>query len=144
MLNRLPKVSTRSDKRLGRGTGSGKGKTAGRGTKGQKARGSVPVGFSGSGLPLYKKLPLKRGWGNTHLTSKFTTLNLSALNIFKDKTVVDIEKLIEVKLINKKAARKGVKILGNGEINSVLTIKIATSASAKKEIEKKGGKVLDV
>lgn len=63
-LNQLPKLKNRGKKRLGRGLGSGKGKTAGRGTKGQKARGKIPVNFSGAGLALYKKLPLRRGKGN--------------------------------------------------------------------------------
>lgn len=142
MLN-LPKIKNKFDKRLGRGAGSGKGKTAGRGTKGQKARGKLPVGFSGSGLPLYKKLPLKRGLGNTVLGVKSAVLNLSDLTIFKDKEVIDIEKLIEVKLITKKDAKVGVKILGSGEIHSALTINLPVSKTAREKIEKKGGKVLN-
>ena len=143
MLN-LPKITIRTNKRLGRGTGSGKGKTAGRGTKGQKARGKIPVGFSGSGLPLYKKLPLRRGFGNTVLRGKMAVLSLSSLNIFKNKDVIDIEKLIEAKLISKKDSKKGVKILGSGEILSALTINLQVSKTAREKIEKKGGKVLNV
>lgn len=143
MLN-LVQIKHKANKRLGRGIGSGKGKTAGRGTKGQKARGKMPIGFSGSGLPLYKKLPLRRGWGNTVLGSKMTVVNLNSLNVFKSKEIIDIEKLIEAKLISKKDATKGVKILGGGEISLSLTIKLPVSESARKKIEKKGGKVLNV
>lgn len=143
-LHQLTKVKTRPNKRLGRGIGSGKGKTAGRGTKGQKARGKIPIGFSGSGLPLYKKLPLRRGYGNRGLGEKSTVVNLSSLNVFKVKEVVDIEKLLEAKIISKKDLKKGVKILGQGELNSALTIKLPVSKSAQKKIESKGGKVLSV
>lgn len=150
MLNQLPKIKSKASKRLGRGLGSTKGKTAGRGTKGQKARGKIPVGFSGSGLPLYKKLPLRRGWGNTRLGEKMTVLNLSDLANFKTrgvsgtKTVIDIEKLIEAKLINRKDAKRGVKILAGGEVASALTIKLPVSENARKKIVKIGGKVLNV
>lgn len=142
MLN-LPKLKNRTDKRLGRGVGSGKGKTAGRGTKGQKARGKLPIGFSGSGLPLYKKLPLRRGLGNTVLRKKVTVLNLSDLSIFKDKEVIDIEKLLEVKLITKKDAKSGIKILGSGEVLSAFTINLPVSKAAREKIVKIGGKVLN-
>lgn len=144
MLNQLPRIKSRANKRLGRGIGSGKGKTSGRGTKGQKARGKIPVGFSGSGLPLYKKLPLRRGFGNTVLREKAYVLNLSDLSIFKAKTVVDIEKLIEAELISTKHTKAGVKILGNGEIVSALIIKLPISANARKKVEEKGGKVENV
>ena len=79
----------RHKKRLGRGIGSGKGKTAGRGTKGQKARGKIPATFVGS-LPFYKKLPLRRGQGNPKLSDKLVPIKLSKLNVFKSKTVVDL------------------------------------------------------
>lgn len=144
MLNQLPKTNIRRSKRLGRGIGSGKGKTATRGTKGQKARGKIPVGFSGSGLPLYKKLPLRRGFGNTVLGKKFAVLNLSDLAVFKGKEVIDIEKLIASKLVSMKDAKKGVKILGSGELLSALTIKLPVSERARKKIEEKGGKVENV
>ncbi len=143
-LHTLIKSKTGMKKRVGRGIGSGLGKTAGRGTKGQKARGSVPAGFTGSGLPLYKKLPLKRGLGNTVLAKKLIPVNLSSLNVFKDKTVVDMDSLLGANIINKKDLKKGVKILGHGELNSALTIKLPSSASARKKIEKIGGKVVDV
>lgn len=139
-LNELTKVNGRSKKRLGRGLGSGKGKTAGRGTKGQKARGKIPAGFIG-GFPLYKKLPLKRGKGNPKFSRPKVLVSLSKLNVFKDKTVIDIEKLIEAKIISEKDAKAGVKILSNGEIDKALTIKLSLSASARRKIEKAGGKV---
>lgn len=142
-LYELLKINKRPKKRLGRGIGSGKGKTAGRGTKGQKARGKIPATFTG-GLSLYKKLPLRRGKGNPKLSKKPKLVSLSQLNIFKVKEVVGIEKLLEAKIISEKQAKQGVKILGNGEIDKALIIKVPVSNSARKFIEKAGGKVLDV
>lgn len=141
-LHQLIKTTSRSKKRLGRGVGSGRGKTAGRGTKGQKSRGKIPVAFSGSGLPFYKKLPLRRGLGNPKISSKSFVLNLGDLAEFKAKSVVDIEGLLNHGLINKKDTKRGVKILGNGEIKVALSIKVPVSLKAKKKIEAKGGKVL--
>src|SRR3989338_7944768 len=108
-LHELTKLKIKGKKRLGRGIGSGLGKTAGRGTKGQKARGKIPVGFSGSGLSLYKKLPLRRGYGNRSVSEKSIVLNLSDLSVIKGKTIIDIEELIKAKLISKKDAKRGVK-----------------------------------
>lgn len=142
-LHELVKLNQRSKKRLGRGLGSGKGKTAGRGTKGQKARGKIPATFIG-GLPFYKKLPLKRGKGNSKLSLKIKAVNLSVLDIFPDKTTIDIEKLLEAKIISKKEARRGVKILGQGELTKILTVKLPVSPSARKKIEKLNGKVENV
>lgn len=139
-LHNLLKVNIKSKKRLGRGLGSGKGKTGGRGTKGQKARGKIPIAFTGD-LAFFKKLPLKKGKDNLKSRTKKTTLNLSKLDIFKDKTVVDLEKLIEMKIISEKQAKRGVKILDKGELNRMLTVKLSVSASARKKIEKRGGKV---
>lgn len=141
-LHELIKTRTRSNKRLGRGLGSGKGKTAGRGSKGQKARGKIPATFTGS-LSLYKKLPLKRGKGNAKLSKKVKVIQLSQLNIFKAKEVVDIAKLLEAKIISEKDAKKGVKVLGSGEINKALTLKLVVSDSVRRAIEKSGGKVDD-
>ena len=143
-LHELLKSKKSLNKRVGRGIGSGLGKTAGRGTKGQKARGKVPVGFSGSGLPLYKKLPLKRGLGNRNTRGKFAVINLSDLSQFKKSTVVDMEELIKANIINKKDLKKGVKVLGSGELLSALTIKLLVSNRAKEKIEKAGGKVVNV
>ncbi len=141
-LHELLKVKIKSKKRLGRGIGSGRGKTSGRGTKGQKARGKMPVGFSGD-VALFKKLPLKKGQGNTRISEKPTVLNLASLDIFKAKTVVDLEQLLKMKIINKKKLNRGVKILGDGEIKTALVVKLPTSASARKKIEDVGGKVVN-
>ncbi len=139
-LNELLKVKTRSKKRLGRGIGSGKGKTGGRGTKGQKARGKIPASFTG-GLPLYKKLPLKRGKGNPRSAAKKVLVNIAKLDIFKDKTIVDLEKLIEMKIISAAQAKRGVKILNKGELSRSLIVKLPVSASVRKKIESLSGKV---
>lgn len=143
-LHQLLKVKTNKKKRLGRGLGSGKGKTSGRGTKGQKARGKVPVTFTGS-LSLYKKLPLRRGKGNAKVSVKPKVVSLRDLSIFKSKEVVDLGKLIEAKIISEREAKRGVKILGTGELlKEALTIKLPISNAARKKIEKVGGKVIDV
>lgn len=142
-LHELIKVKTKSKKRLGRGLGSEKGKTSGRGTKGQKARGSMPAGFTGAGLPLYKKLPLKRGLGNRAISVKVKPLALSKLNIFKKGTVVNLEELLKNHLISKEDLKSGVKILGEG-LEVSLTLKLPTSKKAKAEVEKRGGKVENV
>lgn len=142
-LHELMKVKTKSKKRLGRGLGSEKGKTSGRGTKGQKARGSMPAGFTGAGLPLYRKLPLKRGLGNRAISVKVKPLALSKLNIFKKGTVVNLEELLKNHLISKEDLKSGVKILGEG-LEVSLTIKLPTSKKAKAEVGKRGGKVENV
>lgn len=130
-------------KRLGRGIGSGKGKTAGRGTKGQKARGKIPSVFTGS-LAFFKKLPLKRGKGNAKVSAKPTLIKLDKLSVLKPKTMVDVAKLLEEKIISPKQAKKGVKILGGGQLQNALVIKLPVSESARKSIEKAGGKVENV
>lgn len=143
-LYKLLKVKTKSRKRAGRGIGSGLGKTAGRGTKGQKARGKIPVGFSGSGLPTFKKLPKKKGAGNRKVSIKAKLLNLSKLNVFKPNSMVDLEQLMKAKLINEKDIKRGVKILAGGEITRSLTVKLPVSKKAIKEIDNAGGKVENV
>lgn len=139
-LHELLKVKSKSKKRLGRGLGSGKGKTGGRGTKGQKARGKIPLSFTGS-LALYKKLPLRRGQNNPQSSTKKTLLDVAKLNVFKNGTIVDLEKLIEMKIISDKQARRGVKILNKGDLSRVLTLRLPVSISAQKKIEGRGGKV---
>mgnify|MGYP003542709088 CR=1 FL=1 len=116
--------------RRGRGHGSGNGKTAGKGHKGQKARSGAPrIGFEGGQMPLYRRLP-KRG---------FIGINLSALEQFDNDAVVSVETLIEAGIV--KNPRDGVKILGNGEFTKKLTVQAnAFSASAKEKIEALGGK----
>lgn len=139
-LHELTKIQTKSKKRVGRGLGSGKGKTAGRGSKGQKARGKMPIGFTSSS-PLYKKLPLRRGLGNPKVSIKPKLLSLSSLNIFPLNSTLDLEQLINKKIVTSKQSRKGVKILNKGEIENALVIKLPVSKGAKVKIEKKGGRV---
>lgn len=142
-LNNLEKVIETSKKRVGRGLGSGKGKTGGRGQKGQKARGKVAASFIGGSLPLYKKLPFKRGWGNAKAGIKPIVLSLSSLNVFKAKSKVGLESLIERGLVSEKEAKKkGVKILNKGELKVALEINLPVSIAVKEIVEKKGGKVV--
>ncbi len=138
-LSKLQAVKVRSGKRLGRGLGSGKGKTGGRGTKGQKARGKIPARFTG-GVALYRKLPLKRGFGNTKISLKAITVSLSDLNVFSEKAVIDVASLLKVGLISERNAKLPIKILG-GKVEKALTIKLPVSTSARKSIEEKGGTV---
>ena len=126
--------------RKGRGAGSGNGKTAGKGHKGQNARsgGGVRPGFEGGQLPLYRKLP-KRGFNNVRFGKKYSVVNVQSLNKFSDGEVVDCAALLAMGVIN--AVNDGVKILGEGEITKKLTVKAAVfSASAKEKIEAVGGK----
>lgn len=140
-LNELVKIQRRPKKRVGRGIGSGLGKTAGRGTKGQKARGKMPVGFTGAGLPTFKKLPRRAGLGNRSVTAKAKIIKLSQLNILKKNSVVDIEQLLSSKLIGEKDLKQRVKILADGGLTVSLIVKLPVSKKAQKEIEDKGGKV---
>lgn len=143
-LNNLQKIIGKSKKRVGRGIGSGKGKTGGRGTKGQKARGKIPSSFIGGSLPLYKKLPFVRGWGNKKSNPKPVILTLDHLNRFKPNSKVTISSLMEAKIIIGRNARgRGVKILDKGEVKvSGLTVEVPVSKKAKAIIEKSGGKVV--
>ncbi len=130
--------STHSDSfRKGRGHGSGNGKTAGKGTKGQKARtGSPRPGFEGGQMPLYRRLP-KRGFTNRN-TKEIVGINVSALERFDDDSVITVETLVESGVV--KNPRDGVKILGNGELTKKLTVKAnAFSEGAKAKIEAAGG-----
>lgn len=132
--------SVKDVKRIGRGHGSGNGKTAGKGHKGQKARsgGSIRPGFEGGQMPLQRRMP-KRGFNNIFAV-EYATINVSELNNrFEDGAVVDAAALIECGAI--KDAKDGVKILGNGELSKKLTVKAAKfTASAQEKIEKAGGK----
>ena len=124
--------------RRGRGHGSGNGKTAGKGHKGQKARSGAPrVGFEGGQMPLYRRIP-KRGFKNRN-SKEIVAINLSTLDKkFEDGATVDVEALIKAGVID--AAKDGVKILGNGEITKKLTVKVnAYSEAAKAKIEAVGG-----
>ncbi|MBE5875577.1 MAG: 50S ribosomal protein L15 [Lachnospiraceae bacterium] len=123
--------------RRGRGHGSGNGKTAGKGHKGQKARSGAPrTGFEGGQMPLYRRLP-KRGFKNRN-TQEIVAINLGALERFEDGATVTVETLIESGIV--KNPRDGVKILGGGELTKKLNVQVnAISASAKEKIESLGG-----
>ncbi len=123
--------------RRGRGHGSGNGKTAGKGHKGQKARSGAPrIGFEGGQMPLYRRLP-KRGFKNRN-RKEIVGINISALEVFENDAVVDVQALMEKGIV--KHPRDGVKILGNGELTKKLNVKAnAFSASATEKIQALGG-----
>ena len=132
--------ATKTRKRVGRGTGSGLGKTSGKGHKGQNARsgGGVRVGFEGGQLPLFRRLS-KRGFNNYEFRTVYATVNVSDLNRFEDGTTVTPELLIETGLVKKEL--DGIKVLGNGELTKKLVVKANKfSGSAKEKIENNGGK----
>ncbi len=129
--------------RKGRGAGSGNGKTAGKGHKGQNARsgGGVKPGFEGGQLPLYRRLP-KRGFTN-HFATVYSVVNVEALNTFEEGAVVDMAALMAAGIVRK--ANDGLKILGRGEITKKLTVRANVfSASAKEKIEAVGGTAEEV
>lgn len=131
--------SKKNSKRIGRGHGSGWGKTAGKGHKGQKARsgGSIRPGFEGGQMPLQRRIP-KRGFNNI-FAKEIVAVNLSALNRFEDGAVVDTQALLDKGIVKNKF--DGIKILGNGSLTKKLEVKAAAfSASAKEKIEAAGGK----
>ena len=131
--------STTASKRLGRGVGSGLGKTSGKGHKGAKARsgGGKRPGFEGGQMPLYRRVP-KKGFTNIFGT-EYAVVNVERLEVFNDGDVVTVEELLAKKIIRKPL--DGVKIMGNGELTKKLTVKAAKfTASAKEKIEALGGK----
>ena len=131
-----------NQKRLGRGIGSGLGKTSGKGHKGQNARsgGGVRVGFEGGQMPLVRKLP-RRGFTNADFRKSYSIVNISELNKFEENAVVDAKALLEKGILSK-VEEYGIKILGNGKLEKPLTIKANKfSESAKKKIKKVGGKI---
>ena len=132
--------ATKERKRLGRGVGSGTGKTSGKGHKGQNARsgGGVRPGFEGGQLPLFRRLP-KRGFSNAPFKVRYATINLSDLNRFEDGALVTPEILKEIGLV--KNQLDGIKVLGNGKLEKKLVVKAHNLSSvAKEQIEKLGGK----
>ena len=132
--------SVKASFRKGRGAGSGNGKTAGKGHKGQTARsgGGVRPGFEGGQLPLYRKLP-KRGFNNAKFGKQYAVINVVALNKFNDGDVVDSAALLKAGIID--TVMDGVKVLAEGELTKKLTVKAKVfSASAKEKIEAVGGK----
>ena len=132
--------ATKTRKRVGRGTGSGLGKTSGKGHKGQNARsgGGVRPGFEGGQLPLFRRLP-KRGFSNYEFKTRYATVNVEDLEVFEENTVVTIDLLKEKGLIKKEL--DGLKILGNGNLTKKLTVRADKfTNSAKAKIENIGGK----
>lgn len=131
--------SKKEPKRIGRGHGSGQGKTAGKGHKGQKARSGrgMRAGFEGGQMPLQRRIP-KRGFNNI-FAKKIVAINVASLNAFEDGSVVDADAIIKAGITKKEY--DGIKILGNGELKKNLTVKVAAfSESARKKIEAAGGK----
>ena len=132
--------ASKSRKRVGRGPGSGLGKTSGKGHKGQNARsgGGVRPGFEGGQLPLFRRIP-KRGFSNARFKTRYAVINLSDLDKFEDGAVITPELLKEMGLVKKQL--DGIKVLGNGTLNKKLTVKAHKfSDVAKEKIEKSGGK----
>jgi large subunit ribosomal protein L15 len=132
--------ATHSKKRVGRGSGSGLGKTSGRGQKGQKARSGVSISplFEGGQTPLYRRIP-KRGFSNAKFKTSYATVNVEALNVFEDGTVVTPALLKEKRIITKELC--GVKVLGNGKLEKKLTIQANKfSNSALEKIKEAGSK----
>ncbi|MBI2617368.1 50S ribosomal protein L15 [Candidatus Gottesmanbacteria bacterium] len=142
-LHSLPKITERKKKRLGQGHGSGRGKTAGRGTKGQKARGKIRSVFTGGSLSLVRRLPLIRGkLRNKSISHDPIIVNIKYLHILPEKSTINMESLVKHGIVKKKDAEVyGIKILGDGTIQKAFTVELPCSNSARKKIEKAGGKV---
>lgn len=139
-LSELPSLVRRPKKRIGRGHGSGRVKTSGRGTKGQKARGKVRIGFEGGQSPLVKRLPYLRGKGRNHSSKpKAFPIEVAKLNGFPKGTIVSLESLRKHHVIGERVLR--VKLLGGGNLSVALIIKVPCSTSAKVAILKAGGSV---
>lgn len=140
-LSSLTSIKGRPKKRLGRGHGSGRVKTSGRGTKGQKARGRIKLEFEGGQLPIIKRLPLLRGKGKNDAPKvKAFAVSLDALNALPKKSEVTVASLKKYNVIDPSVVR--VKILANGKIENPMTVRVPCSAGAKKAIEKAGGTVV--
>ena len=142
-LSELKTIREKRKRRIGRGHGSGRVKTSGRGTKGQNAKGKRALSFEGGALPLIKRLPFMRGKGkNLAFKKKPVTVNVKVLNLLKKDTVVDLATLIKNRIVDSDHAKKyGVKILGDGDLKVSLIVKLPVSKGAAKKIEKAGGKV---
>ncbi|MCL5970647.1 MAG: 50S ribosomal protein L15 [Patescibacteria group bacterium] len=142
-LHNLKKTTTKKKRRLGQGHGSGRVKTSGRGTKGQKARGKIPIYFEGGNVSLIKRLPFLRGRGrNKPFKKRPITINVKVLNLLPKDSIVNVETLVKNHIVNKDEAQTyGVKILGDGNLNIPLTVKLPASKGARLKIEKAGGKL---
>jgi len=141
LLSFLPKITSKKNKRRGRGLGSNKGAKSGRGTtRHQKARQNIPLHFEGGQAKMVKKFPLLRGKGrNKSVKTKPFILTLEDLNKFEDNDTVTIEALIKKNIIDSHAKIKGVKVLNKGKLVKKLNVQIKTSKSVKKMIEDLGG-----
>lgn len=143
MLNKLPKISQRKAKRLGRGKGSGKGKFSSRGNKGQKSRGTVKSFFEGGQAVLTKRLPMLRGKAkNKSIKPDLNVINLSQLEqrkAVKNNDVVTVDYLVKTGLLNLTKSDRGVKLLGGGVLKKKLTIKIKASEKAIEKVKNAGG-----
>jgi large subunit ribosomal protein L15 len=142
-LDKIPTIkgATHATKRLGRGEGSGHGKTSGKGHKGQKARsgGGIRIGFEGGQMPLYRKLP-RRGFNNFNFRTSFQTVNVGELEKVAGE-IINRETLVKAGLIRDND--EGVKLLGDGDVSKALTVTVdKASASAKSKIEAAGGQVI--
>ncbi len=137
-LDSLPKLMTKSKKRLGRGESSGKGKTAGKGAKGQTKRGKINMGFEGGQLPLKKRLPQRRGVGNTVL-KKAVTITTKQLNNFSEKSLVNKTSLVEQGLIPQSLKDTKIKIVASGKLEKALKISLPATKKAGELIKKAGG-----
>lgn len=141
-LSNIPKIKQRSKKRLGRGHGSGRVKTSGRGTKGQKARGRIGLSFEGGIVSIIKRLPMRRGKSkNKSFKEKPMVINVKVLNLMPKDSIVDVDSLIKNHIVDISAQRAGVKILGEGQLTIPLTVKLPMSKGARRKIEKAGGKI---
>ena len=137
-LSNLRKLVKGKSKRVGRGNGSGKGKTSARGQKGQKARGKIRVDFEGGQLRLIKRLPFKRGVGNAKAEDT-AIVKAGQLNTFKPGTTINKEALVAAGLVKKNAK---VKIVASGELTVALVLEIPVTKTVRDQVEKAGGKVL--
>lgn len=142
-LNNLIKTTSRSKKIVGRGHGSGKVKTSGRGTKGQNARGKVKTYFEGGQLPLIKRLPFQKGKSrNKPISRKPVVINVKNLNILPENSPVDEKTLINYHLLDQKLSGYRIKILGEGELKVALKVKLPCSKGAAEKIKKAGGEIV--
>jgi len=137
-MNTLKPIVTNKMRRLGRGFGSGRGKTSGRGTKGQKAKESIPADFEGGQSPLTKRLPFLRGKGrNKPTTSKRVVVDVKALSSLPEGTVVNMESLVQYKLV--RDTIEAVKIVGHGKLSKKLTVTLPCTNSARQAVLDAGG-----
>lgn len=140
-LNDLTRTKIKLKKRIGRGESSGKGKTGGRGSKGQKSREKIKPGFEGGQLPIYQRLPQRRGVGNLQ-RKKNLTIKVNQLNTLPAGTTVDEKSLRDKDFVPKGIKEAKIKIVAGGKLSRKLLVNLPTSRGAKVQIEKSGGKVI--